>query len=58
MNKITVTFDKSQEDIPTLVVAEDSYGFLNSNLIIKNIISGEKAVKLWKELTEKENKNV
>lgn len=56
MNKIIVTFDKSQEDIPTLVVAEDSYGFLNPNMIVRNIISGEKAVKLWKELTEKEQK--
>lgn len=56
MSKIIVTFDKSQEDIPTLVVAEDSYGFLNSNIIVRNIISGEKAAKLWRELTEKEKK--
>ena len=50
MNKIIVTFDKSQEDIPTLVVAEEGWSYLSPSIVVKNVITGDRAVQIWKEL--------
>ena len=50
MNKIIVTFDKSQEDIPTLVVAEDGWSYLSPSIVVKNVITGDRAVRIWEEL--------
>lgn len=50
MNKIIVTFDKSQEDIPTLVVAEEGWSYLNPSIVVKNVITGDRAVQIWEEL--------
>ena len=50
MNKIIVTFDKSQEDIPTLVVAEEGWSYLSPSIVVKNVITGDRAVQIWEEL--------
>lgn len=48
MNRtLTITFDKSNEDIPTLCVVDN--GFLSVSLI--KVFTGEKAEELYKELT-------
>lgn len=44
---LTITYDKSNEDIPTLCVAESN--FLSISVI--KIFTGEKAESLYKELT-------
>ena len=49
MNKIIVTFDKSQEDIPTLVVAEEGWNYLSPSIVVKNVITGDRAVH-WRVL--------
>ena len=50
MNKIIVTFDKSQEDIPTLVVAEEGWNYLSTSIVVKNVITGDRALQIWEEL--------
>lgn len=50
MNKLIVTFDKSQEDIPTLVVAEEGFAYLSPSIVVKNVITGDRAVQIWNEL--------
>ena len=50
MNKIIVTFDKTQEDIPTLVVAEEGWSNLSPSIVVKNVITGDRAVQIWEEL--------
>jgi len=50
MSKIIVTFDNSQEDIPTLVVAEEGWSYLNPSIVVKNVITGDKAIEIWSEL--------
>lgn len=46
---LTITYDKSNEDIPTLCVAES--GFLSMTTNVIKIFTGEKAEQLYKELT-------
>lgn len=53
MNKYIVTFDKSNEDVPTLVVGRESFFALTQGMDIINIITGEKAIKLFNELSGK-----
>lgn len=53
--KLIVTFDKSQEDIPTLVVAKEGWNILSPSMEVINMITGEKAENIWSELT-RENK--
>ena len=60
MNRYLITFDKSQEDIPVLMVAREDgyfYGLGGSpSISIVNTITGDKAVQMWAELTKsKEN---
>ena len=52
MNKIIVTYDKSNEDIPTLVVGrEDGYSLLGgASLRIEKVITGQKAEDIWEDL--------
>lgn len=51
-NEITVTFDKTQEDIPTLVVCKEVYNPFSTNYEkhVVNVIVGNKAVTIWNEL--------
>ena len=46
---LTITYDKSNEDIPTLCVSES--GFLSKSPTVIRIFTGEKAESLYKELT-------
>ena len=55
-NKIYITFDKSNEDIPTLVVFTEGWSLTGSNMTVQNIITGDRAVELWDRLTKKEKK--
>lgn len=61
MNKYIISFDKSNEDIPTLIVAYESsliYPF-DPDIDIVKIITGDKAVRIFEELTKKvESKEV
>ena len=58
MNKYIVTFDKSNEDIPTLIVSRESYFVLSPSMDIVSIITGDKAIRLFNELSGKaESKN-
>ncbi len=54
MNKIIVTYDKSNEDIATLVVGvEEERGLLGpSTMRINKIITGKKAEDIWEDLTD------
>lgn len=54
MNKVTVTYDRSNEDIPTLIIARDNIGFLSPGMKVVKIVTGKLAVDLWDRLTEKE----
>ncbi len=45
MNNLIVTFDTSNEDVPTLVVGKESFAlFTGPGIDIINIITGEKAL--------------
>ena len=46
---LTITYDKSNEGIPTLCVSESS--LLSMSTTIIRILTGEKAESLYKELT-------
>lgn len=55
MNKYIISFDKSNENIPTLIVAYESsliYPF-NPAIDIVKIITGDKAVRIFEELIKK-----
>lgn len=49
-NELIITLDKSQEDIPTLVVARESWNFLNPSIEVVKVITGNKALEIWKQL--------
>ena len=50
MNKYIVTFDKSNEDIPTLVVARESWFSLMPSTEIVQVVTGDEAVRIWNKL--------
>lgn len=53
--KLIVTYDKSQEDVPVLVVGREGYGFgFNSSLDVVKVITGDKAEQMYRNLTLKE----
>lgn len=55
--RIIVTFDKSQEDIPVLLIGhENIFNFGGGpNFTIDNMITGSKAVEIFNELKGKKN---
>lgn len=54
----TISFKKSSEDIPCLsVFRNDTFSFAGG-LNLVNIITGDRAVKLWEELTERKKEVV
>lgn len=55
MNKCMVTFDKSNEDIPTLVVARESFFAFAPGMDVIKVITGDKAVRVWNDLTGQED---
>jgi hypothetical protein len=54
----TISFKKSNEDIPCLSVYRNDTFSLMGGLNLVNIITGDKAVKLWEELTERKKEVV
>ena len=58
-DRIIVTFDKSQEDIPVLMsFRENSFVYLNSPAItVINTITGNEAIDIWNRLTKAGVKN-
>ena len=58
-DKFTVSFDKSDEDIPVLIVMREGYSsYLSApSMNIKKVITGDKAQQLYDELTKKEEKS-
>lgn len=50
MNKYIVTFDKSNEDIPTLIVGRENFFSLTSGMEIVQVVTGDKAIRIWNEL--------
>lgn len=59
-NRIFVTFDKSQEDIPTLMTfQENTFAYITGgpNITVLNVITGDRAIDIWNELSKKEKKN-
>ena len=52
MSKITVTFDKSSEDIPTLIVSKDTGYLFESSMQVINVITGDEAVEIWNRLNK------
>ena len=48
-NKLIVSFDKSANDEPVLIVATESVGFLygSSSFNVRNVITGDDAVKMY-----------
>lgn len=57
-DKFTVSFDKSEDDIPVLIVMKEGYSsyLLGPTMNIKKVITGDRALQLYNELTE--NKEV
>lgn len=55
MNKVIVTYDRSNEDIPTLIIARDTVGIFSPGIDVVKILTGKQAVDLWDKLTEKED---
>ena len=53
--KLIVTYDKSQEDVPVLMVGREGYGFgLNPSINVVKVITGDKAEQMYRDLTLKE----
>lgn len=52
--KYYFTFDKSNEDIPVLVVFEDNgWALMGPSSKVVNIFTGDEAERIWKTLTTK-----
>lgn len=53
--KLIVTYDKSQEDVPVLVVGREGYSFgLNPSINVVKVITGGKAEQMYRDLTLRE----
>ena len=58
-DRIIVTFDKSQEDIPVLTTfIENQFSMFGSgpSVTITNVITGDEAVDIWNRLNNKKEK--
>lgn len=54
--RLIITFDKSQEDIPVLMsFHENQFSYLNNTPMISvvNTITGNRAIEIWNELNNK-----
>jgi len=57
MDKYVVSFDKSNEDVPVLVVSRENYFSIGGPSIdIVKVITGDEAVRIWDDLTKKTKK--
>ena len=59
MNNYIISFDKSKDDVPTLVVMRESYLIypFDPTYDVVKTITGDKAVRIFEELTKKGEKN-
>lgn len=60
-NRIFVIFDKSQEDIPTLMTfQENTFASITGgpNITVLNVITRDRAIDIWNELTKKKGEIV
>lgn len=54
--KLIVTYDKSQEDVPVLMVGREGYGFgFNPSINVIKVITGDKAEQMYRNLTLKDS---
>lgn len=53
MQKCQVTFERSNEDIPTIVVSREAYFSLMPGADVVRVITGSDAERIWHELTGK-----
>lgn len=52
-----ISFDKSNEDIPTLIVASSEYSWFGQpGMRVINVITGQEAVDIFNKLTKKSEK--
>ena len=59
-DRIIVTFDKSQEDIPVLMsFRENSFVYLSNSpaITVINTITGNEAIEIWNRVTKAGVKN-
>ena len=53
--KLIVTYDKSQEDVPVLMVGREGYSFgLNPSINVIKVITGDEAEQMYRNLTLRE----
>jgi len=50
MSRYTVTFDKSNEDIPTLVVSRERMFINGPGMDVIKVMTGDEAVRVWNKL--------
>lgn len=50
MNRYTVTFDKSNEDIPTLVVSKERMFINGPGMDVIKVMTGDEAIRIWNKL--------
>lgn len=50
MSRYTVTFDKSNEDIPTLVVSRERMFINGPGIDVVKVITGDEAIRIWNKL--------
>jgi hypothetical protein len=59
MSSYIISYDKSNEDIPVLTVSTKEWFSFGEGIRIVNVITGNRAVAIWEELTKKaQNKEV
>ena len=58
-DRLIITFEKSQEDIPVLIVGREnaiSYITGGPSITIINMFTGDKAIEIWNTLENKRKK--
>lgn len=54
MDKYLVTFEKSNEGVPVLIISRESYFPIGGPAVdIVNVITGDEATRIWSDLTKK-----
>lgn len=50
MIELKVSYDKSQDDTPVLILSRDTSGLFGSSAQVVNVITGDEATDLWNKL--------
>lgn len=54
MDKYLVSFDKSNEGIPVLIISRENYFSIGGPTVdIYNVITGNEATRIWTDFTKK-----